>query len=161
MAIILDLKDFVIDYQIQFPEPQEAEWLNRLEIHEELQLKKLFGDVLFEQFKIDPNATRWNLIKSPFIDSKGRMCRGLKFCILAFVYCDLTKYGGVYTPKQASKIKSEVTTQVDLQSNMMRAYNGGVDDARLIRERIRKENVIFPEYQHESFCHEYLKMQPW
>lgn len=162
MAIILELKDFVIDYQIQFPEPQEGEWNARLDLYEELQLKKLFGDVLFAQFKADPNATKWGQIKAPFVDRKGKMCRGLKFCILAFVYCDLTKYGGTYTPKQASKVKSEVTNAVDLQQNMMRAYNSGVNDALMIREKLRKESVIFPEFQENmGFCHEYLKMQPW
>ena len=154
MAIILDKKDFVGEYQFQFSN-NIAYWDNVINIQEELALKKLFGDALFTKLKTDPNDVDFAPLFAPYINGEFES-RGLKTCILAFVYSQLIISNGVYAPNGVSKVKSEVTEAVYATENYSRAVNSAIYDAWAIRNQLQNGVSGLEDY---NFCYNYILKQ--
>lgn len=134
MAILLSLDDFKVDYHIQF-QNNKSIWQSRLDTYEELELRKLLGEDLYNDFNTNPLDPKFNDIKKPFI-SDGYECRGLQLCILSFVYCRLIKHNGIYMPQSAQAVRGETVQKVDIQENYARAWNSGVYDAVAIASKM-------------------------
>jgi hypothetical protein len=144
MALIIDKSDFVGEYQFQF-QNNLSYWTNFIEIHEEIELRKLFGDVVFAKLKLNPNDVDFNPILATYYQF-GIEGRGLKSCIIAFVYCKLINHNGVYSPQGVAKIRTEVGSAVYAQENYSRAYNEGVYDAHAIRHQLKQGLTGLKDY---------------
>lgn len=154
MAILLTLTDFVGQYQFQF-QNNTAYWQNVIDVEEEIALKKLFGDSLFAKLQTNPADPDFVPIMQPYFKNDFES-RGLKTCILAFVYCKLISSNGVYSPQGVTKVKSEVSSPVDATENYSRAHNEGVHDALAIRHQLRDGITGLEDY---DVCYKYILKQ--
>lgn len=134
MALLIDLTDFVGQYQFQF-QNNTAYWEDFITTQEELNLIKLFGQDLYNKLKLNPADSDFDPLKEPYYKF-GFESRGLKTCLIAFVYCALVEHNGVYSPQGVTKVKTEVGSAVDATENYSRAWNGGVYDAKAIRHQL-------------------------
>lgn len=150
--ILIDLKDFAQgDYRYQFNDYNESYYIDHISVLEKLWIKVILGEKLGSEFISDPSEVRWNKIKDPFI-LHNRKCFGLKYTLVAFIYSDLVKSDGVYSPQSAQKVKAETNISVDIQANYSRGYNDGVTNAELIRHKLRMHHDLF-EYAHHHYHH--------
>lgn len=158
MGILINITDFEFgDYRFQINnnanDRLEDYYNEQIDMLEKLWLKTIMGEQLADEFIADPNEARWNLIKEPFT-YHSRQCKGLKHCLIALVYSELIKSGGVYSSQSVQKVKAEVFQGVNIQANYARAYNDGVEQAEMIRRRLHL-------YRHEHFeSYKYYRITP-
>lgn len=159
MAIILNQTDFVADYSFQFDGVNNSTWVQDIDVYEKLYLIQIMGQSLYNAFETNPGDARWDDLKDPFV-LDGRNCRGLKKCLLAFVYSELIRSDGVKNAKSSNKTKGEVNIQADIQGNYARSYNAGCTDAHLIQNKIQGDLTAFPEFSHCDVLF-FKKVMPW
>lgn len=132
MSILITSKSFIGEFQFQF-QNNEAYWGQFIEDEEKLALIGLFGKDLYEKLKSNPADPDFDVIKEPFY-YHSKECRGLKYIVTAFVYCQLIKMGAtINSGGGTARIIGETSEKVNQQVVYSKAWNLAVMNARTLR----------------------------